>query len=146
MSLMFLVVFLSLKVLVVFVSLLFLVGFVSLMFVVVFVSLMFLVFCIVLVCLLFFICLLFVCIYFVLTSVFSNIDISCTDPAIVQFMLISFRFVLVDSRFDWMRFCAGVFIIYCLYLSCCWRSMIKEFYPINEFNPATLLCLSQTRN
>jgi hypothetical protein len=49
--------------------------------------------------------------------------------------------------FVWKRICAGLFIVFVIYLLSLeiQLSKGKGWNPINRFNPATLLCRSKTR-
>jgi len=68
---------------------------------------------------------------------------SCTFEVYVK---LSFIFVIVCSLFEWKQTCPGLVDRLCIQafvLSL--EIQLSRVYPVNRFNQATFLCLSQTR-
>jgi hypothetical protein len=63
--------------------------------------------------------------------------------------MLSLIIVIVCGLLEWKQICTCFFIGSLYYLYCRWRSNYQDgecWDPINLFNPATFLCLSQVRD
>ena len=73
------------------------------------------------------------------------LEVFCVMVIVVSKFMFSFTFVMECELFGWKRICAGLLIFVYICISYGDQIIKRALCPIYQFNPATCLCLSQTR-